>query len=170
MLALLFSLALCVAPHPNSHPNSHSSSRVVVTGRHIELQFRCQSLSLAESIAGIDRDGNKSFNASELRDAGDAIANYVLAHYELFPDGVQAAPLPGVLVDWQTSMTSDSAFAEQLVDARFEFTSQRDLERLSLRVAVFRQANPYHRDTATIVWNDDAPASWLFGEIGRAHV
>src|SRR5882672_4895806 len=113
-------LLLSLAPVAATHPNSHSSSRVVVEGRHIELQVRCQSQSLSESIEGLDPNRDLNLSGAELESGRVAIASYMLAHYQLFPDGLQGARLTAKLLDMRTTMASDSAFAEQLLDARFE--------------------------------------------------
>ena len=157
-------LLLSLAPLGATHPNSHSSSRLVVEGRRIELQLRCQTQSLSEGLAGVDPNRDNLLSEAELESARASIASYVLAHYQLFPDGVEGAALTGQLLDMRTSMASDSPFAEQLLDARFEFASERDLAHLSIRCTLFLDSNAFHRDNATIVWNGEAPASWLFGE------
>jgi hydrogenase/urease accessory protein HupE len=164
MPSMLACLLLCLAPLAAPHPNSHSSTRVIVEGRRIEVQLRCQSQSLSESIQDLDPNRDLQLSAAELDAGRAAIASYLLAHYELFTDGVGSAPLSGKLLDMSTSMASDSAFAEQLLDARFEFTPERDLAHLSIRCTLFLETNAFHRDNATIVWNGEDPASWLFGE------
>jgi hydrogenase/urease accessory protein HupE len=160
MLALILSVGFALAPHPTSR----SSSRVVVTGRQIELQLRCQAQSISETVEGVDANRDLHLDERELESGRAAIAAYLLTHYEILPDGAGGAALKGALLEMHTSMASDSAFAEQLLDARFQFACDRDPARMTVHATLFRESNPYHRDSATIVWNGEEPCSWLFGE------
>jgi len=52
------------------------------------------------------------------------------------------------------------------IQARLACTHERDLERLWIRVTLFQEVNPLHRDECTLAWNERAAARFRFGEQG----
>jgi hydrogenase/urease accessory protein HupE len=158
MLTALVLCAAALAPHPNSH----SSSRVVVEGQRIELTLRCQAQSLIECL-GVDRDRNGSLDAAELEAARTTVTSYLRERYQLFADPGATTPLASSAGELTLSSTDAGGFSEQLIDAHFTFPPTA-LARLSIRCRVFLDCNPFHRDSASVIWNGEPPAAWLFAE------
>ncbi|MCC7013877.1 MAG: HupE/UreJ family protein [Planctomycetes bacterium] len=138
------------------HPNSVSSSRVSVRGSALVLEIQCQSAALIECI-DLDRDGDARLDEVELERGRAAISEYLLAHYTFDP--APSAPSVRTL-----ELVPGGPFDEQRLQARFEARFASTPERLALRCRLFLERNPFHRDSATVLWNDDPPATFLFAE------
>lgn len=156
---MLLSIALTAAL---AHPMSVSSSRVVVDGAHVELDLRCQALTLVESVS-IDENGDRRVSADEIEASKDEIARYVLAGYRLKADlGSENGGerwLAGRLesVKLGEGVASEVTGKESLVDFVFRFEAPAPLRRITIDMNVFRESDPLHRDHTQIVWNGAAP-------------
>ena len=149
-----------------AHPDSHSSSRVVVEGSRAALELRCQVRSLIEALA-LDENGDGTLAQAELEQGRRELERYVLDRYRLLgevADRDERVPLEGRLVELEVLGDGDRRFAEPWVRAVLELEAPRPLAALSIEVSLFREGNPWHRDAATLVWNGEEPASFLFGE------
>jgi hydrogenase/urease accessory protein HupE len=149
-----------------AHPDSHSSSRVVVDGSRAALELRCQCRSLIEALA-LDENGDGSLQQGELEKGRREVERYVLERYRLLGEvegGSERELLEGRLVTLEILQQGDSRFAEPWARALFELEGPLPLAALSIEVDLFREGNPLHRDAATLVWNGEEPASFLFGE------
>jgi hydrogenase/urease accessory protein HupE len=158
---------------PLAHPDSRSRSTLSVEGSRVGVELRCQARSLIEAFAQppIDTDGDRRLDESELDLARGAIGGYLLAHYELFPSAAaevkRDVPLPGRLTALAATLEEDSALEQQWILAHLEFEGSAPLVDLAVRVALFREQNPFHRDECRLVWNGEEPARFLFsGESG----
>lgn len=154
-------LTFILAFAPIAHPLSVSSSRVVVDGAHVELELRCQALTLVECLQ-IDTNGDRRTSQDEIDAARDTIARYVLDGYRItagVDDAGRKEQLVGRLESARVrdgSVTGSSA-AEQLVDCVFRFEASAPLRTLHVDFTLFRAADPLHRDHAQIEWNGRAP-------------
>lgn len=170
------------APAACLHPDSRSSSRVVVQGARAELELVAQARTVLESLpmdgaAGGEPDG--LLDTGELEQGRANLERYVLERYQLFPardagrddNFASAVPLAGRLVEARLLEAAESAQGEPRVRLYFEFEAPARLEELTLRVRVFREQNPFHRDEARLEFQDDLPARHLFagseGEVWR---
>lgn len=151
MLALFAAAALALG----NHPDSNSSSRVVVAGTSATLELRCQSLSLIECLP-LDRDGDRRVSAAELEQGQAAIAGYLNERYVLEPAGPRAP--------WVFELDSGGALEEQRVQGRTSFALPEGAQGFSVRCTLFQEQNPLHRDTATVLWNAEEPAFFVFGD------
>jgi len=157
---LLALLGLSAAP---AHPDSKSSSRIVVSARSVKVELACQALSLLESVP-LDRNGDRWLTEEELQAGRAAVGEYVLARYALSANATPFAALPGQLAELTLIDVAPGAFGEQRVVCGLTFESPTTLERLAVRVQLFHENNPLHRDVSTMIWNDEPPTGFLFGE------
>ncbi|MEO7155010.1 MAG: HupE/UreJ family protein [Planctomycetota bacterium] len=172
---LLLLLAFAGWNPPGAHPDSRSTSMVKVAGRRVSMELRCQTRTLGEALA-LDSDQDQRIDDSELEAGRDALAAYVLERYQIFPGGSEGRDgnfeashaLRGHPTQLRLIPDSESAQGESWVAAQYEFESPVDLESLTLRVRLFREQNPYHRDEARLEFQGDEPARHLFsGEEGQ---
>ncbi len=157
------------------HPDSRSTSLVQVSGSVARLELICQARTIAEALP-LDLDNSGEIDQSELLAGQSALAAYVLEHYQLFPahdeglDGVfdPAHALHGKLIEHRLIPASQSAIDELRIAGVYEFEAAAPLTELTLRVRLFREQNPYHRDEARLEFQSDLPARHLFsGEQGQ---
>ena len=86
LVGLLFAAGLAIggagvaAP---AHPNSFSISEIHVRGARVEVQLRCQVLSLGEVIEGLDPELDGHAEPGEIERFAAEISGYVAAHYRL---------------------------------------------------------------------------------------
>lgn len=161
-MGVAFACALLLA----AHPDSHSSSRIVVVGSRATLELRCQVRSLAEALP-LDASGDGILQPGELAAGRGDVERYVLERYRLLGEVEGRSglvPLEGWLVELELSAADAPRFAEPWVQAKLGFEAPATLSALSIEVGLFREQNPLHRDAATLVWNDEEPAPFLFGE------
>lgn len=145
-----------------AHPESRSSSRIAVGERTVEVEHLCESLSLIECLP-IDADSDGRLDDAELAAGREAICAYVQRRYEVLVGRDAAAPLPGECVEL-ARVEADGAFALQRVRIARRLESERTIEELTIRVSLFREANPQHRDVASLTWRGEAPIGFLFAE------
>ena len=155
--ALLCVVGACAA----RHPDSHSSSRVVVAGARVEVEILCQTRSLAETLH-VDADGDERLDAAEFEQARALVTAYLREHYRVEPVGAASFWATGAALEIAAS--GAGSLDEQRVLARFTFEARGEFAGLVIHADLFAETNPYHRDSATLLWNDDEPQSWLFGE------
>ena len=157
------------------HPDSRSSSAIHVSGSTARLELICQVRTLGEALP-LDLDRNAAIDERELQAGQSALAAYVLEHYQLFPahdeglDGVfdSAHALHGKLVETRLIPASQSALDEPRIACVLSFQGEAPITQLTLRVRLFREQNPYHRDEARLEFQSDLPARHLFsGEEGQ---
>lgn len=163
MPPVLASLALALLAAPAAlHPDSKSSSRIEVRGERASVELSCQSLSLLESVP-MDRDGDLLLSPEELEAARGPLERYLLEHYQLSVEAEPFAPLAGELLGARLS-AAPGALGEQRVVCELAFTLPAQTDGLAVRVRLFRERNPLHRDAASLTWNDEEPAGFLFAE------
>jgi hypothetical protein len=147
------------------HPDSRSRSHVTVQGARVTLELQCQAQSVLEALP-LDLDGDGELARYELERTRERIAGYIGERYRLYaepPDGGGAAlalELAGLELVRPPDATAD------WIAARLVGTHARELERLWIRVTLFLEQNPLHRDECTLVWNALPPARFRFGEQG----
>jgi hydrogenase/urease accessory protein HupE len=157
-------LALLLALAAGLHPQSQSTSRVALEGAKVRLELRCQSLAMIEAVGG-DVDGDGALDERELASSRSAIERYVALHYRLAAlDGAQAkdaielslthlAPVPA----------AESPVGESWVQVELAGTLPRPPRGLRAEIDLFRDRNPLHRDTATVLWNAEPPRVFVSG-------
>lgn len=172
---LLLILAFAGWSAPGAHPDSRSTSLVKVVGRRVSLELRCQARTLAEALP-LDTNFDRLLDANELAAGREQVAAYVLDHYQIFPgfevpkdaEFDPARALHGRQTELRLIPASESALDETWVDAHYEFEAATELESMTLRVRLFREQNPYHRDEARLEFQKDEAARHLFsGEEGQ---
>jgi len=156
-------VALLGGTPPPVHPNSFSISELHVRGGEVELQLRCQVLSLGEVIEGLDPELDGHAEPGEVERFSREIAEYVARHYQLVPGAVD---LEGE-VDPSTVLAVADAFVDEAplaldpmnevsewVDVVLTFEEvSGDLERLGVQQSLFQVTSPGHRDSCAVVWN-----------------
>ena len=169
-MALLLALLLAVSGGI-AHPDSRSSSFVRVDGRTATLELRFQARSLAETLP-LDSDLDRKLDERELEAGKIQVEAYVLERFQLFASADaelgQGSQMPGRQLELRAIPESESALGEPWIVARYSFEAAEPLESLALRVRLFREQNPYHRDEARLEFQGDTPARHLFsGEQGE---
>jgi len=162
MIGALFALLFVLAAGP--HPQSQSTSRIALTGASVRLELRCQALALIEAVGG-DLDGDGALDERELASATASIERYVALHYRLTAlEGADAA----VAVELSPAQVAlvpvaDCPPGESWVQVELAATLSRPPRGLRAEIDLFRERNPLHRDTATVLWNDEAPRVFVAG-------
>lgn len=156
-------LALLLAWLGAPHPDSKSSSRIVVSEALAQVELACQAQSLLESVA-LDTDLDLALSSAELEAGRGEIERYVLANYQLSLESSPFVALRGELSTVELLAAQGGAFAEPRVLVRLRFVLPDAPEGLTVRVSLFRDRNPLHRDAASLVWFDEPAAGFLFGE------
>lgn len=157
--ATILALAAAVA-----HPNSLSSSRVLVDGDSVQVDLRCQVLSLEEVLGSLDTDADEFVSASEVAARAEEIGDYVLRHYRLsLPEGEKHIALAGQVSSVVLAPPSGQTFGGQdLVDIRFAFQASGRIDALVIDVTLFEEAGTEHVDLCQIVWNGLDPVPRTF--------
>jgi hydrogenase/urease accessory protein HupE len=143
-----------------AHPQSQSSSRIVVQGRSVDVVLECQTLSLIECVP-IDESGDQRLDAGELERGRAVVERYLAERYR-----VSAAP--GAPVELGAAaleiVEPPDRFSEQRLRATWRGDLPEGAAGLVVDVRLFLERNPFHRDFATIEWNGEAAAPWVFEE------
>ncbi len=170
VLAILFGAAGS-APHPDSR----SSSLIVVRDRSAQLELQFQERALFEAVA-LDSNADGEIDPGELAAGQSLVAAYLLDRFQLFAateqelgrDFDDARALVGRATALRLIPAAESAVGEARVVANFEFDAPLRIEALTLRVRIFLEQNPYHRDEARLEFQGDLPARHLFaGDSGQ---
>lgn len=164
MWAGVLSLVLLAgAVPPTAHPNSFSISELHIRGGVVELQLRCQVLSLGEVIDGLDPELDGHAEPGEIDRFSREIAEYVASHYQLVPGAVEVAGG----VDPLSTLAVAEAFVDEAplaldpmnevsewVDVVLTFEEfSGELRRLGVHQSLFQITSPGHRDSCAVVWN-----------------
>ena len=165
-------LAFVLAPGPAStpHPDSLSSTQVVIAGEAAYVTVRCQALSLAEVVDGLDANGDGDYSQAEIDARADEIHAYVAAHYRLFVgtdrqlaggEQLRAAPI---------GLTARPPGAVPVIGARFGSVDVELVYRpaspdagpirdLMIHSTLFAVTSPAHVDVCSISWSDEVTAT-----------
>ena len=179
-----------------AHVGSYSLSEVHIRRGSVQLQLRCQVLSLGEVIAPFDPDLDGEMEPGELDAHRDAIVAYVVEHYRLFP-GTKEASAPnaeGVSLEMQSATVTEAPMAldplgeiSEWLDVVVDFTvpdangsgfdgsgfdgaGLDGFESLGVRMDLFYDTSPQHRDSAAVVWNGLELGAWQFAQGSEAQV
>ena len=165
MIAGCLAAAGLVALPP--HPDSRSSSQIAVEGARASVVLHCQARSLVEAL-DVDANRDGALVPAELEAARARVGGYLLDRYRLYAEygGESSTPLSGRVTQLSVLPLS-SGFSEPWVRAELVFEHARVLESLCVRVRLFREENPLHRDEAQLVWNGRPPARFSFGSSGE---
>lgn len=171
------------------HVDSYSLSEVHVRGRAVQLQLRCQVLSLGEVIGPFDPDLDGNMEPGELESQSDAIARYVAEHYRLVAgaEGPEAAADPARALTVKSSLVVESPPSldplnevSQWLDVVLDFevpagesagaSADTTFDSLGVYVDLFHDTSPQHRDSSAVVWNGLELSAWQFAAGAEAHV
>lgn len=142
---ILASLLFTALPHPMSV----SSTRIEVAGASVAVRIRCEDQTLRECLP-LDVDGDDRIDADELARGRDAIAAYVVGGWKLFDHASRSLSCEVVGLELVAGSSPPK------IDIRLGSSADRDLESLRIDFALFREADPLHRDHCEIVWNGGA--------------
>lgn len=162
MLALALSLALAV------HPDSLSSSQIFVAGTEAYLTLRCQALSVAEVIPGLDADADGVFTSEEVEARSREIHDYVADNYRLFTGtdrdlegGTELLP-DYRAVRFQGAGTEEAAgFRFGSVDLEIAYRATEPIRDLMVHSTLFVETSPAHIDYCTVSWSDEVSATFV---------
>jgi hypothetical protein len=163
------------------HVGSYSLSEVHVRGDQVQLQLRCQVLSLGEVIEAFDSDLDGEMEPGELDANRDSIGAYVTDHYRLFPGGRDAEapkanaaslePLSVTVTEAPMALDPLNEISEWLdVVVDFSVPDALEFESLGVRMDLFYDTSPQHRDSAAVVWNGLELGAWQFAQGAEAQV
>jgi hydrogenase/urease accessory protein HupE len=157
-------LALLLAIVAGPHPQSQSTSRVALEGTSLRLELRCQSLAWIEAVGG-DLDGDGDLDERELASSSSAIERYVALHYRLAAlDGADAAVAVELsLTKLAPVPAAESPLGESWIQLELSGALSRPPRGLRAEIDLFRERNPLHRDTATVLWNDEPARVFVAG-------
>ncbi len=154
-----------LAAFPAGHPDSLSHSRLVVRGAEAHLELRFQTLSLIEVLPEVDSDRDLRLSEQELREHRDAIGSYLLERYRLL-DPERETLVPGQVDSLALSAEElePGSFPPsfQWMDARLRFQAPQAFRTFRIDCRLFLEANPFHRDFATVVFNGEEPVRHVF--------
>ncbi len=170
------------APSP-PHPNSFSISELHIRNDRVELQLRCQVLSLGEVIEGLDPELDGHAEPGEVERFADEIAAYVASHYRLVPgalddascaDASRALSVVGAFVDEAPLALDPMNEVSEWVDVVLSFEGGEGramaLDRLGVHQSLFQVTSPGHRDSCAVVWNGLEVGQRQFALGAEAHV
>jgi hypothetical protein len=160
----LIAAALALAFAAAAHPQSQSTSRITVAGASVRLELRCQAAALIEALGGdLDRDG--ALSGSELEQARASIGSYVAQRYRLLALGAEqgTAPIELALADLGPVAAAEAPLGEPWIQVELAGTAPEASRGLRAEIALFREENPLHLDTATVLWADEAPRVFVAG-------
>lgn len=162
-ISLLPLVALVGSASAPLHPNSFSISELHIRGGVVELQLRCQVLSLGEVIEGLDPELDGHAEPGEIERFSGEIAEYVAAHYQLVPGAPDLAVgvVPGSALAVSEAFVGEAPLAldpmnevSEWVDVVLTFEkSAGELKRLGVHQSLFQITSPGHRDSCAVVWN-----------------
>lgn len=166
LVGLLFAAGLAIggagvaAP---AHPNSFSISEIHVRGARVEVQLRCQVLSLGEVIEGLDPELDGHAEPGEIERFAAEISGYVAAHYRLVAgaEDVADGAAPERALQVRDALVVEAPLAldpmnevSEWVDVVLRYEAEGGaMERLGVRQELFQVTSPGHRDSCAVVWN-----------------
>lgn len=163
------------------HVGSYSLSELHVRRTAVQLQLRCQVLSLGEVIGPFDPDLDGTMEPGELEAHRDAIVEYIAAHYRV----VTGAGDDAAASDAERSLRVASSLVveaepgldplnevSQWVDVvlDYEVTAPIGFGSVGVHVDLFHDTSPQHSDSSAVVWNGLELAAWRFAAGSEAHV
>lgn len=179
-VGLLSLVAVLGGARPSLHPNSFSISELHIRGGAVELQLRCQVLSLGEVIEGLDPELDGHAEPGEVERFSQEIADYVAAHYQLFPGGPEPLgdPDPSSALGVTEAFVDEAPLAldpmnevSEWVDVVLTFDQvDGELGRLGVQQSLFQLTSPGHRDSCVVVWNGLEVDQWQFAIGAESHV
>ncbi|QDV07529.1 hypothetical protein Poly30_30550 [Planctomycetes bacterium Poly30] len=172
---------LSSAPAVLPHVGSYSLSEIHVRRHAVQVQLRCQVLSLGEVIGPFDPDLDGNMEPGELEAHVDAIASYIAEHYRVVPgaESLEAAADPGRALKVTSSLVVEAPPAldpmnevSQWIDVVLDFSVPEDQEfrNLGVYLDLFQVTSPQHRDSSAVVWNGLELSAWQFAAGSEAHV
>ena len=180
---LLALVAMSGGAPASAHPNSFSISELHIRNNRVELQLRCQVLSLGEVIEGLDPELDGHAEPGEVDRFADEIAGYVASHYRLVPgalddascaDASRALSVVGAFVDEAPLALDPMNEVSEWVDVVLSFEGaegpEGTLGRLGVHQSLFQVTSPGHRDSCAVVWNGLEVGQRQFALGAEAHV
>lgn len=176
--------ALCPSlsePAPSSHVGSYSLSEIHVRRHTVQVQLRCQVLSLGEVIGPFDPDLDGNMEPGELEASRAEIVRYISEHYSIVAgaEGLEAASDQGRALEVASSLVVEAPPAldplnevSQWIDVVLDYSVPEDQEfrTFGVHVDLFYDTSPQHRDSAAVVWNGLELGAWQFAQGSEAHV
>lgn len=164
MIALALALSLA-AP---LHPDSLSSSQIFVAGTEAYLTIRCQVLSVAEVIPGLDANEDEEFSFEEIEARSEEIYDYIAANYRLytgtdrdFEGGVELVP-DYKTIQFQAPGTEEAAgFVFGSVDLEIAYRATEPVRDLMVHSTLFIETSPAHIDFCSVSWSEDVSATFV---------
>lgn len=153
---------------PVRHPDSLSSSEIFVSGNEAYLTIRCQVLSVAEVVEGLDADEDEEFSLEEVESRSEEIFDYVTANYRLYTGtdrelqgGVELVPDPRSL-EFQAAGTEAAAgFLYGAVDLQIAYRGEEPVRDLMVHSTLFVETSPNHIDFCTVSWSEELTATFV---------
>lgn len=168
---LLAGLLLSAAGGP--HVGSYSLSEIHIRRDQVQLQLRCQVLSLGEVIGPFDPNLDGEMEPGELEENQDAILSYVAEHYSL-DYGAERVPLTvrsATVIEGPMAPDPLNEISEWLdIVVDFEPVDLEAFRSLGVKVDLFYDTSPQHRDSAAVVWNGVELGAWQFDQSASTQV
>ncbi len=169
------------APAVEAHVGSFSLSEIHIRGDSVQLQLRCQVLSLGEVIEPFDPDLDGEMEPGELEAHRESIVRYVVEHYRMFPGSKDASDPTSVDIslEMKSATVTEAEVAldplneiSQWIDVVVDFaaTDLDSFESLGARMDLFYDTSPQHRDSCAVVWNGLELGAWQFSQGAEAEV
>ncbi len=176
---LLLASGLGAAGAP-AHPNSFSISELHVWNGRVEVQLRCQVLSLGEVIEGLDPELDGHAEPGEVDRFAEEIVDYISAHYRIIPgatdlascaDEALALPVAESLVAEAPLALDPMNEVSEWVDVVLRFEpAAGDVSALGVHQSLFLLTSPGHRDSCAVVWNGLELGQRAFALGAESHV
>lgn len=150
------------------HPNSLSRSRVTVDGSVVTHELRLQVASVLE-VVDADSNGDGRLDKAELADSSAELAAYLARNYQLVVDGGGVRDAGRILdvdiIDLAPDAFENGAFIDHAVRVVRRATDRAPVTDLTVRVSLFHDTSPAHRDFCTLVWNAEEQPLRVFSRL-----